>query len=95
MAHDINDPTFVLWLQQALARTVLGHVYVDPTGEFDDMTRKAINRYQYENGLARGDLNAETIARIEQDIAVLDRQPFKKKRRPAKGIVVGETWPTS
>jgi peptidoglycan hydrolase-like protein with peptidoglycan-binding domain len=81
MQIDVNDPVFVLWLQQSLARVLLGHAHLDPTGEFDPATRKAVLRYQIENKLPQTDLDEAIVARIKQDLAVLDSQPYKKKRR--------------
>jgi Putative peptidoglycan binding domain len=78
---DTNDPVFVLWLQQALARVLLGHAHLDPTGQFDAATSKGVLRYQIENKLPQTGLDDATVARIKQDIALLDAQPYKKKQR--------------
>jgi hypothetical protein len=78
---DTNDPVFVLWLQQSLARVLLGHSYLDPTGQFDTATIKGVLRYQIENKLPQTGLDDATVAKIKQDLALLDAQPYKKKLR--------------
>jgi Putative peptidoglycan binding domain len=78
---DTNDPVFVLWLQQSLARVLLGHSYLDPTGQFDNATIKGVLRYQIENKLPQTGLDDATVAKIKQDLALLDAQPYKKKQR--------------
>jgi peptidoglycan hydrolase-like protein with peptidoglycan-binding domain len=83
MQVDLNNSNSVLWLQQALARVIPWHVQIDPTGEFDSATRKAVGVFQSQNNLPRTNApDAETVAKIEQELAVLDAQPYKKKRRP-------------
>jgi peptidoglycan hydrolase-like protein with peptidoglycan-binding domain len=72
----------VLWLQQSLLRVVHGYVYLITTGEYDALTRKAVRNFQEQNGLPlTGEPDAPTVARIEQELIVLDAQPYKKKRR--------------
>jgi peptidoglycan hydrolase-like protein with peptidoglycan-binding domain len=87
MQVDRNDPNSVLWLQQALARVIYWRVSLDPTGEFDSATRKAIGLFQLQNNLSQTlEPDTETIARIEQELAVLDTQPYKKKRQPIRPL---------
>jgi peptidoglycan hydrolase-like protein with peptidoglycan-binding domain len=85
MQVDPNNPDTVLWLQQSLLRVVLGRVFVFPSGEYDNLTYKAVRIYQEQNDLpVTGDPDAATITKIEQDIAQLDGQPYKMKRGPER-----------
>jgi peptidoglycan hydrolase-like protein with peptidoglycan-binding domain len=82
MHVDLNNPNAVLWLQQSLLRVVQGYVYLVTNGEFDALTRKAVHNFQEQNGLPlTSEPDTETVARIEQELAVLDAQPYKKKQR--------------
>jgi peptidoglycan hydrolase-like protein with peptidoglycan-binding domain len=81
MQVDKNDPNSVLWLQQALMRVSPGHAYIPPTGAYDAITIKVVTNFQRFSKLPEtGEPDAETVARIEQELAVLDAQPYKKKR---------------
>lgn len=83
MQVDLDDPNTVLWLQQALPRVLAWRTYIDPTGEYDQPTRKGVTNFQTMNGIpATGEPDAATVARIEHELAVLDSQPYKKKRLP-------------
>lgn len=85
MQVDPNDPNSVLWLQQSLLRVVLGRVFVEPTGTYDAPTLKAVSSYQEQNGLpVTGQADAATIHKIEQDLVVLDNQPYKRKQPPMR-----------
>jgi peptidoglycan hydrolase-like protein with peptidoglycan-binding domain len=81
MQVDKNDPNSVLWLQQALMRVLPGRAYIPPTGEYDAITSKVMTNFQQSNNLPMtGEPDAETVVKIEQELTVLDTQPFKKKR---------------
>ena len=69
MPFDSNDPNSVLWLQNALTR-MPGYAGGPPSGKHDKETHKAIIRYQKRRGLpATGDADADTVQKIEQDLA--------------------------
>lgn len=60
---------------------------MEPNGEYDALTRKAVKNFQEQNALPiTGEPDADTVARIEQELAILDSQPFKKKQRPLPPI---------
>lgn len=85
MQVDLNDPNSVLWLQQSLLRVVLGRVFVEPTGTYDPPTRKTVSNYQAQNDLpVTGEADAATIKKIEDDLVVLDSQPYKRKQPPVR-----------
>ena len=78
----LDDPNWVLWLQQALMRVVIGNVYIDANGQFDYKTRKALTAYQRQNKLPpTGEITADIVDRIEKELAVLDKLPNKKKQQ--------------
>jgi len=81
MQVDLNDPNSVLWLQQALMRVLPGRVHLNPTGQYEVETRKMVRVYQQQNNLPQtGEPDAVTVQKIAQDLAQLDRSPFKKKQ---------------
>jgi putative peptidoglycan binding protein len=93
MQVDPSNPNEVLWLQQSLHRVLPGRVSVDLHGQYDRMTEKMVGRFQDLHGLpVTGQADAATIAKIEQELAILDGQPFKKKQvpRPALPLQPGD-----
>jgi peptidoglycan hydrolase-like protein with peptidoglycan-binding domain len=94
MQVDPSNPDTVLWLQQSLHRVLPGRVSVDLNGQYDHMTEKMVGRFQGQNGLpVTGQADAATIAKIEQELAILDNQPFKKKQLSRPSFRPGDPIP--